>query len=104
MVRVFCVPFTSYMRFFPQSENVDLSISVGRGARETRSDVTIRQFDHGFLSAFPTHFLSNMHRFKVILDFLIVNYGKMLISISRGRPRPEVTSRVDSHHGFVFVF
>jgi hypothetical protein len=51
--------------------------------------------DHGFLLVFNTHFLSNMHRFKVILAFVIVDYGTMSISTTTGRPRPEMTPTVD---------
>jgi hypothetical protein len=36
-----------------------------------------------------------MHRFKVKLAFLVVDFGVMSISTTRGRPRPEVTSSVD---------
>jgi hypothetical protein len=38
MFRVYCVPFTSYMRFFLGQKNGDLSISAARG--RARPEVT----------------------------------------------------------------
>jgi hypothetical protein len=77
-----------------ESRNGALLIS-GAGRRETVSDVTSRKLEHGFLLVFNTYFLPNMHHFKIILDFVIVDYGAMSNSTDRGRPRPAVTSPVD---------
>jgi hypothetical protein len=62
---------------------------------ETGSDVTNRKLDHGVSSVSHTYFLSNMHRFKVILVFVIVDYGEMSVSTARGRLKLEVLSPVD---------
>jgi hypothetical protein len=40
-----------------------------------RNGVTNRKLDPGFPPEFNTHFLFDMHRFKVILDFANVNFG-----------------------------
>jgi hypothetical protein len=42
-----------------------------------------------------SHYLSSMHRLKVALNFLIVDYDGMSSSTARGRLIPEVTSPVD---------
>jgi hypothetical protein len=44
---------------------------------------------------FNTLFLSNMYRFKVILAFVIVDYGGLSISTAKEHPRPEMMSPVD---------
>jgi hypothetical protein len=37
-----------------------------------------------------------MHRFKIILVFLIVSYGGVSVSTDRGHARPDVASPFDS--------
>jgi hypothetical protein len=52
------------------------------------------KFDHGVSSVFYTHFLSDTHRFKVILAFLIIAFGGMPISTASG-----VQDRKRRHQG-----
>jgi hypothetical protein len=54
-----------------------------------------RQFDHGFLLVFNTHFLSSKHQSKVTRVFSIVHDGGMSILATRERSRQEMTSSVD---------
>jgi hypothetical protein len=65
---------------------------------ETGSDVTNRKLDRGFLLVFATHFLSNMHRFKAILVFVIVDYRVMSISTSMGCRKPGLRRSVQQRY------
>lgn len=81
------------MRFFTAAKNG--RISAGRGC--ARPEV-ISQFDGSttvFLSVYSAHFLSDMHHFKVLLVFSVVDYDVISVSTARGRLRLEVTSPVD---------
>jgi hypothetical protein len=69
MFRVYCVPFTSNMRFSSEVKKWRFVEFGYCGAHKTGSVVTIRKFDHGFPLVFNAHFLYNMRRFKVILVF-----------------------------------
>jgi hypothetical protein len=57
--------------------------------------MTSGEYDYHFLCVCSTHYLSNMHRFKVLHVFMVVFCGVMSISTGSGRLRPEVTSPVD---------
>jgi hypothetical protein len=97
------VPSTSYTRSL-EVNNGCLSISAARGALQTGSNITIGQFDYGFLSVFDTHYVSNMHYLKVIPNYLIVDFGGISIWPHRvSMTGNEVTSR-HSDHGFLFLF